>query len=288
MIDNPQNVTRIVMKNLLITDVDNTLFDWQHMWYKSFLAMSMKAIDISGIDPNRYYEECKILHQKHGTSEYSFVLSELPSLKKMYGDNVRDIMQPAIQEFRDSQNSTLVLYPGVRDTLKSLKKEGVTIAAFTESKAFYTHTRFKKLGLDEIVDFIYSPKDHVLPDDRNPTAGLLTHTEHRYTPEGEMKPNPHILLSIIEELSFKPNDTLYVGDNLFKDVFMAQQAGVTDVYASYGAAQHRTEEYDLLKKVTHWTNDMIEKEKKALHPGAITPTHSATKSFNEILKLMRL
>jgi phosphoglycolate phosphatase-like HAD superfamily hydrolase len=274
------------MKSLLITDVDNTLFDWQHMWYKSFSAMSNKAIEISGIDPDRYYYECSQLHQKHGTSEYSFVLSELPSFQKKYGGSVREAMQPAIQEFRDSQARTLVLYPEVRETLDFLKNKGVTIAAFTESKAFYTHTRFKKLGLEEVVDFIYSPKDHVLPEDRNPATEVLRHTRHRYTPEGETKPNPHILLSIIEELGFKPEEALYIGDNLLKDIFMAQQAGVTDVHASYGAAQHRTEEYDLLKKVTHWTMEMVEKEKKALRPGAVIPTYSAKKSFSEILNIM--
>ncbi|KPX28099.1 MULTISPECIES: HAD family hydrolase [Pseudomonas syringae group] len=276
------------MKKLLITDVDNTLFDWQHMWYKSFSAMSIKAIEISGIDPEVYYEECSKLHQKHGTSEYSFVLSELPSFKMMYGEKVREVMQPAIQKFRESRSSTLILYPGVRATLDTLKGKGVTVAAFTESKAFYTNTRFRKLGLDEVVDFIYSPKDHVLPDDKNSTTTELIHTEHRFTPENESKPNPHILLSIIEELGFKADDALYIGDNLLKDVFMAQQAGVTDVYAGYGAAQHREEEYELLKKVTHWTKEMVEKEKNALRPGVILPTYTAAKSFSEILDIIGL
>ncbi len=40
-----------------------------------------------------------------------------------------------------------------------------------------------------------------------------------------------------------PTRMIYVGDTLMKDVLMAQQAGVRDVWAKYGEAQ-ASEEYD--------------------------------------------
>lgn len=280
------------MKKLLITDVDNTLFDWQRLWYECFSAMSKTAIEISGIDPDEFYLECSHLHQMHGTSEYTFVLTELPPFKKMYGDKIVSVMQPAIDSFREARTKNLRLFPDIDKTLDQLRDAGVTIAAFTESKAFYTNYRFRKLGLDQKIDFLYSPMDHDLPYDANairkysPENYLLKNTEHRFTPEGEYKPNPHILLSIIKELGFDTTDAIYIGDNLLKDVFMAQQANITDVHAAYGAAQHRTEEYELLKKVTHWTPEMVAREKAALKPGAINPTHILSKNFSEIIKIM--
>ncbi|MDH5858646.1 HAD family hydrolase [Lampropedia aestuarii] len=280
------------MKKLLITDVDNTLFDWQKLWYECFSAMSKTAIEISGIEANDFYSECSSIHQKYGTSEYAFVLNELPSFKRMYGDRVLEAMQSSIDSFRKARSKNLRLYPGVEEALDRLRDAGVTIAAFTESQAFYTNYRFRKLGLDQKVDYLYSPVDHDLPREVNsirkysPENYLLKNTEHRFIPYGEYKPNPHILLSIIEELEFNIEDTVYIGDNLLKDVFMAQQANVTDVYAAYGAAQHRAEEYDLLKKVTHWTPEMVEREQAALKPGAIKPTYTLSKNFSEILKIM--
>lgn len=280
------------MKKLLITDVDNTLLDWQGLWYECFSAMSRKALEISGLDSEVFYAECSQLHQHHGTSEYAFVLTELPSLKKLYGENVLNVMLPAIDVFREARRKHLKLYSGVDTALDTLKSAGVVIAAFTESKAFYTNYRFRKLGLDEKIDFLYSPIDHALPKDAisgrkySPETYELKNTEHRFTPEGECKPNPHILLSIIEGLSFDVEDTVYVGDNLLKDVFMAQQAKVTDVHAAYGAAQHKAEEYDLLKKVTHWTPEMVAREQAALKPGVVTPTHTLSSSFEEIVKIM--
>jgi phosphoglycolate phosphatase len=274
------------------TDVDNTLFDWQHIWYESFSAMSRAALEISGLDPAQFYAECSALHQAHGTSEYSFVLSQLPSFKSMYGENVLSVMQPAVDAFREARRMNLTLYPGVIDALDTLKRDGVTIAAFTESKAFYTNYRFRKLELDGRIDFLYSPPDHQLPAEPDairmyePETYALKHTQHRLTPEGEVKPNPHILLSIIDQLGFTPDETVYVGDNKLKDVFMAQQANVCDVYAAYGSAQHRIEQYDLLKKVTHWTPEMVERESAAIKAGAIVPTHTLEKSFAGIIEIM--
>ena len=239
------------MKTLLVTDVDNTLLDWQHLWFESFSAMARRALEISRVDPAIFYAEASAIHQQHGTSEYAFLLGELPCLRALYGDLVIEKLQPAIDDFREARRQHLTLYPTVLDTLLALKASGMTIAAFTESKAFYTNYRFRKLALDGVIDYLYSPPDHALPADastlrRNEAASYeLNSTIHRFTPEGEWKPNPHILSTIIDELGFDKSDVAYVGDNLLKDVFMAQEAGVLDIYAAYGAAQHRAEQYDL-------------------------------------------
>lgn len=278
-------------RRLLITDVDNTLFDWQHVWYETFSAMIDRVRAISGIDEDQIYRECSVIHQKYGTSEYSHLLEELPCLRRIYGNNVTEIMQPAIDDFRSARRAHLELYPTVLETLAELSAKSVTVAAFTESKAFYTSYRFRKLGLDGPVGFLYSPPDHDLPvEDVStirkyaPETYQLNHTQHRFTPEGEVKPNPDILLTIISDLGFSIDEAIYVGDKVLKDVWMAQEAGVLDVHAAYGAAEHRPE-YDLLRKVTHWTPEMVERERTSLNPGNITPTHTLDNNFQEILQL---
>jgi phosphoglycolate phosphatase-like HAD superfamily hydrolase len=282
-----------VHKRVLITDVDNTLLDWQDLWYQTFSAMIGKVIEISRVAPETLYAECSVIHQKYGTSEYSRLLEELPSLKKLYGDNVLKIMAPAIDTFRDVRRRVLQLYPTVMETLKALKMAGVVIAAYTESQAFYTNYRFRKLGLDGLIDYLYSPKDHSMPDDTPgtryyaPDSYNLKKTIHRFTPEGEVKPNPDILLEIISELGASIEEVVYVGDNILKDVYMAQQAGVTDVHALYGASQYKSE-YELLRKVTHWTPEMVERERNALKQGGVVPTHVLDRNFAQILPLFEV
>lgn len=280
----------MVKKRVLITDVDNTLLDWQELWYQTFSAMMAKVIEISGIDPDTLYAEASIIHQKYGTSEYSRLLEELPSLQMQYGEDVLAVMAPAIEAFREARRRVLALYPTVAETLTILKKKGVLIAAFTESKAFYTNYRFRKLGLDGLVDVLYSPEDHSMPEETvvkrryDVDTYAFKHTVHHYTPEGEVKPNPDILLDIVRDLGVSADEVVYVGDNPLKDVFMAQQAGITDVYAAYGSSQHKPE-YELLRKVTHWTPEMVERERTALKPGSIVATHVLTENFAQILPL---
>jgi phosphoglycolate phosphatase-like HAD superfamily hydrolase len=252
-----------------------------------------RVIAISGVDPERLYAECSVIHQRYGTSEYSRLLVELPCLKKLYGNNILNTMAPAIDAFRQARRKTLRLYPTVEATLTTLKARGVLVAAFTESKAFYTNYRFRKLGLDGLVDYLYSPEDHIMPADTVSTRYYddasynFKKTIHHYTPEGEVKPNPHLLLNIISDLNASIEEVVYVGDNILKDVFMAQQAGVTDVHAAYGVSQHKPE-YELLQKVTHWTPEMVERERQALRPGGLKPTHVLDQTFSQILPLFDL
>lgn len=277
-------------RRVLITDVDNTLLDWQELWYQTFSAMIAQVIEISGVDLDRLYAECSVVHQKYGTSEYSHLLEELPCLRELYGDRVVFELAPAIEAFRDTRRRVLQLYPTVEDTLKTLKGAGVLIAAFTESKAFYTSYRFRKLGLDGLIDYLYSPEDHIVPEETlrtrhyEPDSYNLRHTIHRYTPEGEIKPNPDILLQIISDLGASIAEVVYIGDNILKDVAMAQQAKVTDVHALYGVSQHKPE-YELLRKVTHWTPEMVERERNALKPGGLKATYVLDRNFAQILPL---
>lgn len=289
----PARNEALLKKRVLITDVDNTLLDWQELWYQTFSAMTDKVLEISGVSAEVLYAQCSVVHQRYGTSEYSRLLEELPCLRDLYGDDIAIVMKPAIEAFRETRRRVLQLYPTVEATLQTLKRNGVLIAAYTESQAFYTSYRFRKLGLDGLVDYLYSPKDHIMPEDTESTRFYsndtykLKHTIHHYTPEGELKPNPHILAEIISDLGAAVDEVVYVGDNILKDVFMAQTAGVIDAHALYGVSQHKPE-YELLRKVTHWTPEMVERERQALKPGGLKPSHVLDKSFAQILPLFEV
>jgi len=282
------------MKEILITDVDNTLFDWVDIWYRSFSAMLKKLCEILNVDPEDLYPSISEVHQKYGTSEYSFLLEELPEVRKVFSGNAIENVQPAIDAFREARREALSLYPSVMATLTELKQKGLTIVAYTESQEFYTNYRFRKLGLDNVIDYLYSPPDHT-PKNKNtakvrlyPTSNYsMAKTITKNTPAKELKPNPDILLSIVAELGFSPDKAIYVGDSKMKDIAMAQEAGVEDAWAAYGQAHHGPE-YDLLKKVTHWTPEMVQREQSINNSGNthISPTHVLKRQFSEIIHLI--
>jgi HAD-hyrolase-like len=96
-----------------------------------------------------------------------------------------------------------------------------------------------------------------------------------------LKPNKDILLSIIDHVGAKVEDCVYVGDSLVKDVAMAKDAGVSDVWAKYGLTQD-TDAYQLLREVTHWSAADVEREKK-ISEREIKPSIELSTSYSELL-----
>lgn len=72
-----------------------------------------------------------------------------------------------------------------------------------------------------------------------------------------------------------------------KDIRMAQTAGVLDVHAKYGEAQRRPE-YDLLRRVSHWPDEVVSHERQLLEDPEIEPTVSLVHGFYELLPLIGL
>lgn len=276
--------------SVIITDLDNTLFDWADVWYKSFKAMLDRLVMDSGIAEEALLSDFKLVHEKHNTSEYAFSIEELPSLQAKYpGEDLSKKFDDAIQAYRNARRSALCLYASVSDTLETLKDKGCLLVGYTESMSFYSSYRVRSLGLDRTLDYLFSPPDHELP-------GRLTQKEiryypeeryklrrtvHRHLPKGVIKPDPKVLLDIIRDVGAAPSEAIYVGDSLMKDVAMAQAAGVKDVWAKYGEAKDRRE-YELLRKVTHWTAKDVEREKR-LTPSELEPSCVLEKSLGEIL-----
>jgi phosphoglycolate phosphatase len=249
------------------------------MWYQSFSAMLSEIERISGINRDTLTPEIRAIHQKYRTSEYAFLIGEIPALRAAYpNQDLTVVFDDAIHAYRRARKSSLALYDGVAETLAELRKAGILIVLYTESLAFYTNFRVRRLGLDTLIDYIYSPPDHALPVSTTSHTeredAQLTHAKHKYLPEGVIKPDPAVLKDIVRDISRTPSECVYLGDSLMKDIVMAQDAGITDVYAEYGRVQHR-EEYDLLRLVSHWTDADVQRE-RSMSRQNLNPSHSVS------------
>lgn len=284
-----------VTRRLVVTDLDNTLWDWFKAWHTSFEAMIAHLSATTGIAREVLEKEIRSVHQLRGTTEYSNLLNELPSLILQAGEeSPLEKYDKAIHILNSKRRSATNLYPGVKDTLSALKGRGITIAAYTESISYWTEWRIKHTGLDGLIDVLYSAPDHDLPigftfdDLRRPKYRKdeeygLKLTVHRYTPRNESKPNPKVLNAIISDLNCEPAETVYVGDSLMKDVAMAQAAGVLDIHAKYGEVQH-TEDYELLRRVSHWPESAVRREQQLIGDPDIVATAVLSNGFDEIMR----
>ena len=279
---------------VLVTDMDNTLFDWLEMWRTAFGAMLDRLVIDSGLPRETLEEELSAVHRDHGTTEYAFAIQALPSLRTRHpGEDLPTRYAAAIKAYRTARRGTLKLYPGVLDTLRALRAAGTRVVAYTESRAFHASYRARSLGLDGVLDALYSPPDHALPDGLRlddirrypPEHYGFRHTVHRHTREGAWKPDAAVLLDLLRgDLGAEPGEAVYVGDSLVKDVAMAQAAGVADVFARYGDVRGRPG-YDLLRRVSHWTPAMLAGAER-LAEADVRPTHVLKSGFAELLDLI--
>jgi phosphoglycolate phosphatase-like HAD superfamily hydrolase len=283
--------------SLIITDIDNTLYDWLQIWYCSFSAMLKVLVSQSEVPQSILEAEIQSVFQKHGTAEYGYVLQELPSLRKKHPhEDLAFIYDDARKAYSTARMENLRLYPGVLETLQKLKRTGCLIVGFTESMGLYTSRRIRTLGLDGVFDYIYTPPDHFIPPEidvvsihQHPEDHYeLQNTIYRIIPKNERKPTPKILAKIIGDDGIRAGNekTIYIGDSLLRDIAMAQEAHVTDVFAKYGTAQN-TEADALLRKVNHRINDAVACLKTINEKPEITPSYVLEYSFAELLELFK-
>ncbi|WP_431220354.1 HAD family hydrolase [Leifsonia xyli] len=268
---------------LLVVDLDDTLWTWFDAWYKSFRALLDEVERISGIDEATLISDIRPIHQRRGTSEYSWLLDELALLEATCppGTSVADFYDEALHAQNRARKAATHLYPGVRETLSRLRENGTTVVGYTESLEFWTRWRIHRTDLDGLLTELYSSPDHDSPEGVDPAARrhlpardyMLEKTVHRHVPAGVIKPDPIILQQIVKDHGVSAGETVYVGDSPMKDIAMAQAVGAIDALAGYGV-HSGDPRYALLQQVSHWTDEMVRKEQDN-RPGVL-PTPSIT------------
>ena len=69
---------------------------------------------------------------------------------------------------------------------------------------------------------------------------------------------------------------------------MAKRAGVFAIWAAYGS-EHSPEEYNKLVRISHWTNEDVEREKDLQREaGRIRPDFTAKKAFGEVVEALNI
>jgi FMN phosphatase YigB (HAD superfamily) len=279
----------ITMAKLLITDLDNTLYDWVSYFSQSFEALVNAIHELTGIEINILLSEFKVIHQKYNSSERPYASLELESIALHFNevnkDRLKEKLQPAFAKFSKKRKETLFLYPGVKETLKELKERGVVIVGHTESYEVNSVFRAKSLGLEKYLKHLYTIRSDSSshPDINKPIIGEADLDWVVTLPETERKPNPQLILDICRREGISPSDTYYLGDSIVKDISMANRAGVNSIWAKYGKNIDMVN-WSLLVSITHWTNEDVSNEEniKSMYSKEIPKYEIST--FSEIKK----
>lgn len=271
---------------LLITDLDNTLYDWVTFFARSFRVLVDVLIEDLGVNREELLDEFKTIHQAHGDSEYPFAALELPSVRAKYGDRSAEDLRMAIDHafhaFNRARKSHLKLYDSVESTLAALNNAGVIIIGHTEAMAVNASFRLKHLKIAHFFRRLYALEGRNFA--RRPDE-LLNVDFIRLVPREDRKPNPRLVHDICELERVRLEQTWYVGDSLTRDVAMAKAAGVRAVWAKYGTHYDR-DLWNNLVRITHWTEEDVAREAELRKAFDSVQPDFTINSFAEILPLM--
>jgi phosphoglycolate phosphatase len=250
---------------LLIVDLDNTLYDWIGFFVPAFYRMIDAAVEILNVDQETLLTDIQVVHQKYGNSEHPFALLETKVVKNRFPGKSRTelakLLDPAFHTFNKKRQELLKLFPGVLETLQFIYESGCKIVAYTEADVRNSMFRIESLGIRKYISRLYAPmssgpghprgKELYVDELRNGFLWLL--------PNEYRKPNPKILEDIFVEFSLYPEKALYVGDSIIKDISMAKRAGTHAAWARYGT-KYDKKLWEKLVRITHWTKEDAARE----------------------------
>jgi FMN phosphatase YigB (HAD superfamily) len=275
--------------SVLITDLDNTLYDWVDHWHQAFAPVFEAARLEHGIEPERFFTEIRAVFKQHGTDEYAFFWEEMPCLREAAGGQaVLSAFDDLIALHRDRRHSGLKPYSGVIKTLETLQAKGTMIIGYTESMACYALPRLRLTGLDRFLTRLYARRSHAVPGGLDAVHVKAYGFEHCHqpavpsvlTPHDRLKPDPAILRDIVEWTGQPAERIVYLGDNLHKDIEMARAAGILDIHAAYGAVSLDNRfQLDLLNQMSRF--DAMAKQPK---DDDVQPSHSLETGFAQLLE----
>ncbi len=279
------------MKQLVICDLDNTLYDWVGYFVDAFYALVDEAVNLMDCDRERLLDDLREVHRKHHDSEHPFSLLEADIVRRLYAGKTRteiaSLLDPALHAFNSRRKASLALYPDVRETLNILEEANIRLVAHTESKLYSVVDRLTRLDLAKYFSRIYCRErsNSIHPHAHRAEEFLSGFAMEKVVElrNHQRKPNREVLLEICAREGVAPANTAYIGDSMARDVLMAKRADVTAIWAKYGTVSQRAD-YESLIRVSHWSRGDIDRERAlSKEASTVAPDFVAENSFREML-----
>jgi len=184
---------------LLIFDWDGTLMD------------SISVITTSLIDSFHELDFSPLTREKASSIIGLGLIDALEVLTPGKSQKEREmLLQTYKKHFLEKSASGMSFFPGMEEAVNKIPEKGILMAVATGKS---------REGLER--DFSRTGNKHLFGTSRTVT-------------ECKPKPDPEMIIQILEELSVNPEDAVMIGDTTF-DLEMASKAGIASVAVSYGA-----------------------------------------------------
>jgi putative hydrolase of the HAD superfamily len=218
-------------------DLDDCLFDStglsQRARIKGIDAMIRLGLKIERQKALILIQEIVSEYGSNSSKHYNYFIRRLIQHENYtinFNEEVRFITA-AVMAYHGQKIKHIQLYDDVLKCLEKLKKSSIKTAIITDGIPIKQYEKILRLGIDDLIDLV------VISDEI-----------------GIRKPNPELFSYCLKKFKVKGHETIYVGDNIYKDIIPAKINKIHSVYI------HRGGKYD-----TNVTGETISEENKPDH-----------------------
>lgn len=278
------------MRPLLITDLDNTIYNWVDYYAASFRGMLHALSRTMKVPEQELIEDFRNVFKQHGTVEYSFSIQELDHCNGLNQKEIEELVRIGKGAFKIVRDANLKPYSDVVQTLQWANLNKVLVVGVTNAPVFHGKMRLKQLHLDKYFWGLAGWEGNDVPDDsytkdireKRDSDGYKTHiSKFWFLHREELKPSPLGYLRVINDVKTSHKVTYIIGDSLTKDIQPALQIGAVGIWAEYGMHFDK-KNFETLLKITHWDNDKV---REAYNNDIILPNYTIN-NYSELMDII--
>jgi FMN phosphatase YigB (HAD superfamily) len=254
------------MSKLLITDLDNTLYNLIDYFGPSFRGMVHALSRVTKIDEEIFLKDFKQVFLKRESLEYSFGVQELEVFKTLPKERVFDLIELAQAVFKRARHKNLKPYDTVVETLEWLNEHDIIIVGMSNAPFYNAEIRLKQLFIDKYFYGLAARENLIVPDNEFTFEIVQKNEDGKYKStkikkrwvlkKEQLKPNTFGYKQIMEELRVAPENTFVIGDSMLKDVQPAIDIGANGIWAKYGEVCNQ-KNLDTVLSMTNWNQNEI-------------------------------
>lgn len=231
---------------LLLTDLDNTLYNWVDFFAPSFRSMVHVINKETGFSEEEIISSFRSVYKEYDAIEYSLSVQSLELLGKLPVEKINELSNLARKVYVRTGRKYLIPYIGVKETLNWAKSSGICIICVTNSPV---HLALWKLRQMKLTSYFYGLVARKTGDGKKRKKSLTRIKKLWELDIEELKPNPTAYTRVIDHLSVDPKNVFVVGDNFERDIKPALQIGAVGIWAKYGEISEQKNK-DTIKKIT--------------------------------------
>ena len=239
---------------LLLTDLDNTWFNWVDFFAPSLRAMVHALSRATGVSEDEIYSQLRRVYADHQTLEYQSAIQELTLYKELGREERARALHGAIVAFGQTRRVRLSLYEGAKETLEWLNNQNVRIIGVTNAAIPASLGRLKSLGIQKYFTALVGSHGGSTESIRRPGITKLISLDG-----DQLKPNPEAYRRALEALACQSShsDLWALGDSPSKDLAPASKFGAKTIWARYGRHVN-AKNFETLLRVTHWSEERVQ------------------------------